>query len=109
MLGAWSVTEVVRYGYFVLFLSGGGNAARVPEWLRWLRYNGFWVLYPVGIGAEAWLVWKSLPMAEGADERYAWVLRGILVAYVPGAYVMFTHMMGQRRRVVRGKGRAVGG
>lgn len=33
MLLAWSLTEVVRYGYFVFNLMGG----RVPAWLIWAR------------------------------------------------------------------------
>jgi very-long-chain (3R)-3-hydroxyacyl-CoA dehydratase len=33
MLGAWSVTEVVRYCYFVVSLTG-----QVPGFLIWLRY-----------------------------------------------------------------------
>jgi Protein tyrosine phosphatase-like protein, PTPLA len=36
MLFAWSVTEVVRYSYFVFFLGGG-----VPSWLSWLRWVYF--------------------------------------------------------------------
>lgn len=32
MLLAWSVTEVVRYGYFVFVLTGG-----VPRFWTWLR------------------------------------------------------------------------
>jgi very-long-chain (3R)-3-hydroxyacyl-CoA dehydratase len=31
---AWGITECVRYGFFVLQLSGSG----VPKWLLWLRY-----------------------------------------------------------------------
>ncbi|KAI9749412.1 MAG: hypothetical protein M4579_006878 [Chaenotheca gracillima] len=46
MLLAWSFTEVVRYGYFVGVLRGG-----VPNFLPWLRYNTFYVLYPLGISS----------------------------------------------------------
>jgi very-long-chain (3R)-3-hydroxyacyl-CoA dehydratase len=34
MLLAWSLTEMVRYGYFIFVLGGKG----VPEILTWLRY-----------------------------------------------------------------------
>jgi hypothetical protein len=37
MLGAWSVTEVVRYCYFVVSLTG-----QVPGFLVWLRYVLDW-------------------------------------------------------------------
>jgi very-long-chain (3R)-3-hydroxyacyl-CoA dehydratase len=40
MLLAWSVTEVIRYGYFVFALSG-----EVPKLWTWLRYV-FSPLYP---------------------------------------------------------------
>jgi very-long-chain (3R)-3-hydroxyacyl-CoA dehydratase len=55
MLLAWSVTEVIRYSYFVFNLSGVG----VPAIWTWLRYNTFLVLYPLGVASECWLVWKA--------------------------------------------------
>ena len=103
MLGAWTVTEIVRYSYFVAFLGNGGNVNKVPSFLTWARYNLFFVLYPVGIACEVWMVYHSLPMAETLHTYYAWFLRGALLVYVPGSYIMFTHMMGQRRRIMRGK------
>ncbi|KAL9085144.1 MAG: hypothetical protein Q9159_004870 [Coniocarpon cinnabarinum] len=84
MLGAWSVTECVRYLYFVLFLSNASNSGQVPSLLSWMRYNGFWVLYPVGIASEWWLVFQSLPMAETWNPLFAWLLRAVLVIYIPG-------------------------
>lgn len=36
MLIAWSVTECIRYSYFVFFLGSG----KVPDLLSWLRYAG---------------------------------------------------------------------
>jgi very-long-chain (3R)-3-hydroxyacyl-CoA dehydratase len=56
MLLAWSVTEVIRYPFYVLNLLG-------TEWypLNWLRYNTFLVLYPLGAGSEAFLSYSTLP------------------------------------------------
>ncbi|KAL8979774.1 MAG: hypothetical protein Q9177_006050 [Variospora cf. flavescens] len=54
MLVAWSATEIVRYSYFVLNLRG-----LAPGYVTWLRYNMFYVLYPVGILSEAMLVGKA--------------------------------------------------
>ena len=83
MLVAWSVTEVIRYGYFAVNLAYGG----VPAWLTWLRYNTFFVLYPLGIGSECWLVWRSLGLA---GKRFGvvgwWGLVGVLAVYVPGEF-----------------------
>ena len=100
MLLAWSVTEVIRYAYFAVNLQTAG----VPGWLTWLRYNTFYVLYPLGIGSEWMLVWNASHDEETRQEvRWAlWVVMGL---YVPGSWVLYTHMIKQRRRVVRGKGR----
>ncbi|KAL8900997.1 MAG: hypothetical protein Q9192_000773 [Flavoplaca navasiana] len=75
MLIAWSATEVVRYSYFVLNLRGS-----VPAFMMWLRYNMFYVLYPVGITSEAVLVWKA---SEAAREPWKFVGWGVLGLYVP--------------------------
>ena len=77
MLLAWSVTEVIRYSYFVWNLQGSG----VPEFVMWLRYNTFYVLYPVGISSECVLVWKA---SMAADMPLKWLFWGVLGVYVPG-------------------------
>ena len=78
MLLAWSLTEVVRYGYFVQTLRGAS-----PGPLTWARYNGFFVLYPVGISSEVVMMWKA--SAEMSDlGRY--VVYAVLTAYVPGEH-----------------------
>ena len=79
MLIAWSLTEVVRYGYFVFALNG-----YIPAVLTWLRYNLFFVLYPLGISSEMALVYKSIPQAKKQDERLEWVGYAILGIYFPG-------------------------
>lgn len=140
MLLAWSITEVIRYSYFVFFLSGGPNA--VPKLLQWLRYNTFFVLYPTGISSECWLVWRATgPAGEQYGNLAKWGLYAILAIYVPGkssplfrevreggrgeegrmslgleaylltalvagSYILYSHMMAQRRRIIRGKQRA---
>ena len=99
MLIAWSITEVIRYSYFTLSLSGF-----TPSFITWLRYNTFYVLYPMGISSECFLIYKAIEPAREVRPEYAWVLQAILAVYVPGSYVLFTHMMAQRRKVMRGKG-----
>jgi len=85
MLLAWSVTEVIRYSYFALALSGAQ-----PRFLIWLRYNTFFVLYPMGIVSEAALVYMAAtgPAAEQIGDWYAYILYGILGIYVPGRYFL---------------------
>jgi very-long-chain (3R)-3-hydroxyacyl-CoA dehydratase len=99
MLLAWSITEVIRYGYFVQTLRGAS-----PGPLTWLRYNTFFVLYPVGIMSEVVCIWNaSLQMQKEGFELGKWASWLVLGIYVPGSYVLYSHMMAQRRRMVRGK------
>jgi len=98
MLLAHSVTEIVRYGYFALTLSN--QPAGI---LGWLRYNTFFILYPLGIGSECWLVYKAIPLATQIADYWAYVLYAILAVYVPGSNILYKHMMAQRRKVMRGK------
>ncbi|KAI9838221.1 MAG: hypothetical protein M1838_004648 [Thelocarpon superellum] len=101
MLVAWSMTEIVRYSYFVLNLQGS-----VPSALTWLRYNLFFVLYPMGIGSEMWLMYlTSEDFGKTGRKELQWSLRAVLLLYPIGAYILYTHMMTQRRKVLRGKQR----
>ena len=96
MLLAWSITEVIRYSYFFQNLRSG-----VPAWLTWLRYNTFFILYPVGIASECMMIWKG---REQSDEPWVkWALLSVLATYVPGSWIMYTHMMKQRRKINKGK------
>jgi very-long-chain (3R)-3-hydroxyacyl-CoA dehydratase len=114
MLLAWSITEIIRYSYFALNLKNG----QVPDYLTWLRYNTFFVLYPVGIASECWLVFSATKPAAKWDWRVECALWLVLAVYVPGEYftgdgrcvlmfgvgawILFTHMMAQRQKVIRG-------
>lgn len=79
MLLAWSITEVIRYSYFALSLAGS-----VPKAFLWLRYNTFYVLYPMGISSEVWLIYKAIKPAGALNELYPFALYAILAIYVPG-------------------------
>lgn len=83
MLLAWSVTEVIRYSYFVLTLSGFRPAA-----VSWLRYNTFYVLYPLGISSECWMIWRAVEPAKEWWGAYAYLLQLILFIYVPGRFFL---------------------
>ncbi|PNP57772.1 hypothetical protein THARTR1_01930 [Trichoderma harzianum] len=101
MLIAWSVTEVIRYSYFALSLAGF-----TPRVLTWLRYNTFFILYPIGIMSECSLIYFAAVGPATNATQYPltlmpYILYGILAIYVPGAYILYTHMMAQRRKVLR--------
>ncbi|KAJ9101224.1 hypothetical protein QFC21_003443 [Naganishia friedmannii] len=59
MILAWSVTEVVRYSFYLLALL---NLELKP--LLWARYNLFYILYPLGAGSEAFLMASVLPRVK---------------------------------------------
>lgn len=86
MLIAWSVTEVIRYSYFAMSLGYG----RVSPFLTWLRYNTFFVLYPLGISSECWLIWKALEPARSWNLAFEYVLKLVLFVYIPGEFLLLT-------------------
>ncbi len=96
MLLAWSLTEVIRYVYFALSLSMG----EPPAWFTWLRYSTFTVLYPIGISSECWMIWSAVEPAANVHPLLPWSLYVVLASYVPGSYVLYTHMLKQRRKVL---------
>ncbi|RKF74714.1 putative very-long-chain -3-hydroxyacyl-CoA dehydratase [Golovinomyces cichoracearum] len=96
MLIAWSVTEVIRYSYFVFSLSGLN-----PGIITWFRYNTFYVLYPLGISSECWLLSKAISPAGKVHQAYAWIFQISLLIYIPGSYILFTHMITQRKKVLK--------
>ncbi|OSX66099.1 hypothetical protein POSPLADRAFT_1132827 [Postia placenta MAD-698-R-SB12] len=123
MVLSWSLTEVVRYVFYACSLLG-----REPRALLWLRYTLFYVLYPSGAGSEAGLIYASLPSPPPSipllsSEWYGWALplswpfatprwtqalhddlRCVLfLIWWPGLYIMYTHMMKQRRKVLGGR------
>ncbi|KAJ6032715.1 hypothetical protein N7540_003447 [Penicillium herquei] len=101
-VAAWGITEIIRYGFFAITLSGN----EVPKWWTWLRYNTFYILYPIGISSECALVYLSLGPAGVISPLLFWGLVAVLAIYVPGSYILYTHMIAQRRKVLRGKQRA---
>ncbi|KAI1337725.1 tyrosine phosphatase-like protein [Xylariaceae sp. FL0016] len=97
MLVAWGTTEVIRYSYFALTLSGFQ-----PDALHWLRYHAFFVLYPLGITSEALLIWFAVEPARSVSPLYSTALWAYVVfVYPPSAYILYTHMMAQRRKVMK--------
>lgn len=102
MLLAWSTTEVIRYTFFALSLSG-----IEPSLLQWFRYSGFYVLYPVGISSELWELFLALTVARKQDDLLSTgVIAVVMATYLPGAPKLYGHMMRQRRKIIGGGGGA---
>ena len=79
MILAWGITEVCRYSYYVTNILG-----KTPKFLTWLRYNTFYVLYPMGAGSEALCIYNALREAAGVHVGVYWFLVGVLLTYPPG-------------------------
>ncbi|CDO75667.1 hypothetical protein BN946_scf184941.g20 [Trametes cinnabarina] len=108
MVLSWSITEVVRYTFYACNLLGSE-----PRLLFFLRYTLFYVLYPTGASSEALLIYATLPHTDGFAEAlfrttnalegaHALVRQVLFFVWWPGLYVMYTHMMKQRRKVYGG-------
>lgn len=109
MILAWALTEVPRYAYYALSLAGCG----VPAWLTWIRYSTFYVLYPIGAGSEALVMLSTISEWSGGKwvvwSTEDWVKAGLVAIWVPGLWVMYSHMMRMRRKVLGvGKGQKLG-
>ncbi|KAL6248533.1 hypothetical protein RBB50_004788 [Rhinocladiella similis] len=103
IITAWGITEIIRYGFFVW---KAAISEKVPAFLTWLRYNTFFVLYPIGITSECLLMYLALTPAQKQGKNVDWLLKAVLGIYVPGSYILYTHMMRQRRKVMKGKGKS---
>ena len=101
MVLAWSLTEVVRYAFYAISL-----LSRPPYPLLYLRYTTFYLLYPLGAGSEAFLIYSTLPPWVGGVWTGVDYGRGLMfVIWWPALFVLYTHMMGQRRKVLGGTGK----
>ncbi|EGV64527.1 PTPLA-domain-containing protein [Yamadazyma tenuis] len=93
----WSAAEIIRYPYYTL------KALNInpPDWLDWLRYSGFLVLYPLGLATEPVVIYDSLEYVKSMFHYYFFVVGFTL--YIPGFYFLYTYMLKQRKRVLRKK------
>ena len=108
MVLAWSLTEVPRYAYYAL--------PRPPSWLTWLRYSTFYLLYPFGAGSEALLALSTISEWQSGWSLEDWLKAAMVLIWIPGTfsyafplaslisslglYVMYTHMIHTRRKVL---------
>ncbi|KAE8335207.1 hypothetical protein BDV24DRAFT_171520 [Aspergillus arachidicola] len=94
MLLAWSAADTVRYSYFVVMLAG----IPMPAVLKWLRYSLFFILYPIGISSEWWLMYHAANATSSLG--VAGIFYFFLVLYVPGTPMMYKYMVKQRRKTL---------
>ncbi|XP_063993501.1 very-long-chain (3R)-3-hydroxyacyl-CoA dehydratase 2 [Diachasmimorpha longicaudata] len=108
-LFAWSVTEIIRYGYYFANLVGF-----VPHLLVWLRYTTFIALYPIGVTGELLCfyaarsyaanhpdLWSyALPNAWNFTFSYHYLLIFVMLLYIPLFPQMYLHMFAQRKKIL---------
>ncbi|CAO1412715.1 unnamed protein product [Diamesa serratosioi] len=107
---AWSVTEIIRYGYYAFNLVGS-----VPYVLVWLRYTTFIILYPIGVTGELlcfyWATkhvyatkqWSiEMPNSLNATFSYFYVLWFIMLSYIPVFPQLYLHMFTLRKKIIGG-------
>lgn len=105
----WSFAESIRYGnYFVSDVFGNF------EWVTWLRYSGFILLYPIGISSEMLSLLEAFPVIEKCCPRvlsvempnsfnfafdylyFIWL--AVIPGYLVGSPFLYTYMMEQRKK-----------
>ncbi|CUM66549.1 uncharacterized protein PRCAT00004218001 [Priceomyces carsonii] len=95
---SWSITEIIRYSYYALSLTGPG---KVPHYLTWARYSFFLVLYPTGVSSELLMIYLSLDEATSkVGAWYSLLLKIIMATYIPGFYMLYTYMLKQRKKIL---------
>jgi hypothetical protein len=111
MLVSWSITEIVRYLYYVVNTLG----LKIPP-LTWLRYSTFLVLYPSGVTGELGVIVNfmqgmllegakvapSIGLAGKCGKAAAFMcffkVPGAFLAYILGFPMLFGLMLGQRKK-----------
>lgn len=93
---AWSITEIIRYGFYVLKL----GKFSVPYWVLWLRYSAFFVLYPLGLVCESVTVYYSYEVIATRLPSYSNFLKYAMPLYIPGFLYLYSYMIKQRRKVL---------
>jgi very-long-chain (3R)-3-hydroxyacyl-CoA dehydratase len=109
MILSWALVEVIRYSFYAINI-----VSTTPKWLTWIRYSAFLVLYPTGITGELGCLYTALPFLKETAKwsiampnaynfsfsYYSFVWFLLAVVYPPGSYIMFTHMLGQRSKIL---------
>ncbi|EAT79770.2 very-long-chain (3R)-3-hydroxyacyl-CoA dehydratase [Parastagonospora nodorum] len=95
LLLAWSVADTLRYLYLAANLWN-----KAPGWLVWVRYTMFYPLYPIGIGAEWWLLYRAIGPAGEINSVIPPIFWFCLMLYIPGSYKMYTYMIKQREKTL---------
>ena len=107
MVLAWSITEIIRYSYYMVSLINLKIGL-----LTWLRYTLFIILYPLGAGSELLCVYKAfpdmsktsfdieMPNAYNFTFRLQYLVILIVLSYLPGFPHLYFYMFAQRKKIL---------
>jgi len=108
LLTAWTVTEIIRYGFYVANLLGIQASPLV-----FLRYTLFIGLYPLGVTGELLCVYLAaasagesgrwsypLPNKYNFSFSFQFVLFLAMLSYIPIFPQLYLHMFAQRKKVL---------
>lgn len=84
MLLCWFISDTTRYLFYL-------SRNRL---IKFLRYNLFLLLYPVGTFCEIILVSRTESTSIGI---FKYFLRAIMLFYIPGFIFLFFHMLKRRK------------
>jgi len=97
LLLAWSVADTIRYLYLAFNMHG--KASKGLVWLRYVTigpgkwistlsnhqsYTMFYPLYPIGIGAEWWLLYRTISPGSQISPMIPPIFYFCLMLYIPG-------------------------
>lgn len=93
-LAAWSITEVIRYAYYLLLLLKKSSSL-----LLFSRYTFFIVLYPVGVTGELLILYAwATQNGIAVNNWQIWFMAAIAILYILFFPKMYMHMWKQRRQ-----------
>lgn len=87
MILCWSLTEAIRYSFYAFSLL---PSVATPKFLVYLRYTTFFVLYPLGAGSEAALIWASVHR-QGKWGIIEWIRVAFFLIWWSGKYSFCLH------------------
>eukprot|EP01122_Echinamoeba_exundans_P014793 TRINITY_DN6777_c0_g1_i1.p1 TRINITY_DN6777_c0_g1~~TRINITY_DN6777_c0_g1_i1.p1 ORF type:complete len:235 (+),score=65.55 TRINITY_DN6777_c0_g1_i1:74-778(+) len=98
LIFAWSAGEIIRYMYYAMsnpLIVG----KQTPDFVPYLRYTGFIVLYPIGFLSEFVILLKAFGAAQsGSYSIFVLPLGALLLGYWPVAAYMYKSMLRQRAK-----------
>jgi len=108
LLAAWTVTEIIRYGFYLANLLG-----LQASLLVFLRYTLFIGLYPLGVTGELLCIYAAagragetgqwsypMPNKYNFSFSFPFFLCLVMLTYIPVFPQLYLHMFAQRKKVL---------